>query len=474
MKTNKPSFVKTLSFKLITTLIVVILLVEIFIFLPSLANFRTNWLNEKLSSAIVAARVLDVVPDVMDLPDGLADRLLNSTKAIAIVYRRNNQSQLIAHSRIKMPQSVISTDMRNKDVFKLISGALETLFLGSNRVQRIIGVVPSKNNEVIEVLVFEEPLREAMIIYSRNIVFLSLIVALITALIIFLFVNRVFILPIAQLTKNMIDFSEAPQNASLIIKKTTRQDELGIAFNELRAMETDLFTMLKQRQHLADLGMAVAKINHDLRNMLTSVQLLSDQVARLDDPEVKHLAPRLVHSLDKAINFAQSVLEYGQQKSSPPKLVPVDLAMLVDEALIDAGVYSHPEIKHKNLVDDNINLNVDPEQMARIMVNLLKNSLQALEGVGVRTGDLEISISYENRGENGIAIIIKDNGPGLPPRAKENLFIAFEGSARAGGVGLGLSIARELSEAHGGKLEYIEQKKGARFDICLPRAALLD
>jgi signal transduction histidine kinase len=63
---------------------------------------------------------------------------------------------------------------------------------------------------------------------------------------------------------------------------------------------------------------------------------------------------------------------------------------------------------------------------------------------------------------------VADNGPGLPPRARDNLFVAFEGSARAGGTGLGLAIAREITEAHGGRLVFIDQPQGTRFDIILP------
>ncbi len=478
MDNKKPRFFKGLSFKLIGTLIVVILLVEVMIYLPSVANFRASWLNDKLSNASVAISVLDVVPDVMDLPDGLADKLLDSAGAIAMVYRRDGQSQLISHSKIQMPTSVIRADMRATDPLSLVVGALDSLFFGSSRVLNIVGIVSDKKTAIIEVLVFEEPLRQAMFGYSRNIVILSLIVALMTSAIIFIFINRVFILPINIIIQNMIAFRKNPQDASLIMKESKRQDEIGIAFRELREMENDLFSMLKQRQHLADLGMAVAKINHDLRNMLNSVQLLSDQVARLNDPEVQHLAPRLVHSLDKAISFAQSVLEYGHQNSAPPKLQPVDLSALVDEVAIDAGVFSHPEIKFINKVPDNISLMVDPDQMARILVNLIKNSAQALEVVGVRTSSAKITVEYEDRSndnnDDGIAIIVCDNGPGLPPRALENLFIAFEGSVRVGGVGLGLSIARELSEAHGGKLEYVEQTNGARFEICLPRSTLMN
>lgn len=460
-----------LSAKLVATIIIVILVVEIIIYLPSVANFRGNWLDDKLSVGAVAARVLDVVPDVMDLPEGLTDRLLNSAGATAIVYRREGQSQLIELADAPMPKAAVTADMRARDPVTMISGALNTIFLGDQRTMRIVGQVPGTTDNLIEVLISEEPLRAEMLTYSRNIFILSLIVASMTSAVIFVFLNRSLIRPIRALIANMMAFRQAPENATLIIATSNRRDEIGVAERELAAMETDLFRMLRQRRHLADLGLAVAKINHDLRNTLTSAQLLSDQVATLDDPNVQRLAPRLVQTLDKAIGFAQSVLDYGRQSTTPPSPQPVDLRALVEEAAFDAGLDGHPGIACKNSVPDSVTLMVDPDQMARVLVNLVKNAREALEAVGTRTERLEISVDLEERGESGIAIIVADNGPGLPPRARENLFVAFEGSARAGGTGLGLAIARELTEAHGGKLVYVEPEKGARFEVCLPRSA---
>lgn len=460
-----------LSVKLIATIIFVIMAVEVVIYLPSVANFRGNWLQDKLSVGAVAARVIDVVPDVMDLPEGLTDRLLNSAGAEALVYRREGQSQLIELTDAPMPKAAVTADMRRGDPITMISGALDTIFLGSDRTIRIVGPVPGTEDNLIEVLVSEAPLRSAMLIYSRNIFILSLIVAAMTAGVIFIFLNRTLIRPIRRLIANMVAFRQAPENATLIIATTNRRDEIGVAERELAEMESDLFAMLRQRRHLADLGLAVAKINHDLRNTLTSAQLLSDQVATLDDPNVQRLAPRLVQTLDKAIGFAQSVLDYGRQSTTPPRPQPVDLRVLVDEATFDAGLVGHPGIICANKVPDAVTLMVDPDQMARVFVNLIKNAREALEAEGTRTAQPEIIIELEDRGDSGIAVIIADNGPGLPPRARENLFVAFEGSARAGGTGLGLAIARELTEAHGGKLDYIAPEKGTRFEVCLPRSA---
>ena len=313
-----------LSIKLIATIIAVILAVEVVVYLPSIANYRASWLDDRLRVGVVAARVLDAVPDVMALPRELTDRLLNSAGADAIVYRREGQSQLIELADAVTPTAAVTADMRLRDPVTLITGALDTLFAGGGRTLRIVGE-GDLDESLVELLMPERPLRQDMLEYSRNIFLISLIIAAITAVALYLVVSQLFIRPVRRLTENMLAYRQAPENASLIITPSTRRDEIGIVERELAAMESDLFSMLRQRRHLADLGLAVAKINHDLRNTLTSAQLLSDQVATLDDPKVQRLAPRLVTTLDKAIGFAQSVLDYGRESAAPPIPAPVDL-----------------------------------------------------------------------------------------------------------------------------------------------------
>lgn len=465
-----------LSVKLISTIVFVILAVEVVIYLPSVANFRANWLDDKIAVGTVAVQVLDVVPDIMDLPDGLTEKLLKSAGVEAIAYRRAEQRQLIERADMPMPKAAVTADMRDRSPFALIGGALDTLFAPMPRTIRVISAdtaqdAQQQDAQQMEVLVAEGPLREAMLVYSRNIFILSIIIAAMTAAVIFIFVNRSVIGPLQRIITNMTAFRRAPENGTLIINASRRTDEIGVVERELATMESDIFSMLRQSRHLADLGLAVAKINHDLRNMLTSAQLLSDQVATLEDPKVQRLAPRLVQTLDKATGFAQSVLDYGRQSNTPPRPQPVDLHALLGEAMFDAGLIAHPTIKCHNNVPDAVTLRVDPDQMARVFVNLMKNAREALEAAGTKTP--HITLGIEDKADEGCSIFITDNGPGLPPRARENLFIAFEGSARAGGTGLGLSIARELAEANGGKLAHIEQEQGTRFEVWLPRTARL-
>ncbi len=458
-----------LSMKLITMIIAMIMVVEVLIYLPSVANFRISWMDDRVHVAGVAARVIETVPDTMDLTPEMIAKLLSSAEAEALVVRKQGQSQLIERADMPMPVAAYAADTRERAPLDLIAGALEILFFGSNRTMRVIGVPMDSQDIVVEVLVNEALLRQELLIYSRNIFWLSLLVASFTSFAIFLFLNGLLIRPITRLTRNMVAFRQNPDDAHKIIIPSERKDEVGIAERELAAMESNLFATLKQKQHLADLGLAVAKINHDLRNTLGAAQLLSDQVANLDDPHVQRLAPRLVHTLDRAINFCQSVLDYGRHKSVAPRFEPVDLRALLDESASEAAVRMHPEIDWQNDVEDDVIVRVDPDQIARVFTNLLKNAREALEVVSIQNGvQPVVSVSMINSGEQ-IRLFIADNGPGLSPRAKENLFRAFEGSGRAGGTGLGLAIAKELVEAHGGQLNYVESEKGTKFEICLPR-----
>lgn len=466
-----PSLFSGLSIKLIATISAVILLVEVVVYLPSLASYRANWLDDRLRVGVVGARVLDAVPDVMALPRNLTDRLLTSAGAYAIVYRREGQSQLIELADPVTPEEVVTADMRNRDLPTLIMGALDTLLATPGRTLRIVGP-GDLDQTMVELLMPERPLREDLLRYSVQIVLVSLVLAILTALALYLLASVLLIQPVRRLTQNMLAFRRAPENASLIINPSQRRDEIGIAERELAAMETDIFSLLRQRRHLADLGLAVAKINHDLRNTLTSAQLLSDQVATLDDPNVQRLAPRLVTTLDRAIGFAQSVLDYGRETAVPPEPAPVLLRALVEEAAFDARLSGHPAIAFANEVPGGLVLNLDAVQMGRVMLNLLKNAREALESAGAKVTDPKVTVSVDQT-PLGVTIAVADNGPGLPPRARDNLFVAFEGSARAGGTGLGLAIARELTQAHGGRLSFVDPPVGTQFDIFLPASLLL-
>jgi signal transduction histidine kinase len=109
----------------------------------------------------------------------------------------------------------------------------------------------------------------------------------------------------------------------------------------------------------------------------------------------------------------------------------------------------------------------DAEQLYRVLSNLIRNARQAIEATGAG-GTIEISATET---VDDWRIRVGDTGPGLPPKAREHLFEAFQGGARKGGTGLGLAIAAELIRGHGGRLDLARSDaEGTEFLIHLPKS----
>src|SRR5690606_1720492 len=131
------------------------------------------------------------------------------------------------------------------------------------------------------------------------------------------------------------------------------------------------------------------------------------------------LAPRLVTTLDKAIGFAQSVLDYGRETATLPVLAPVEIRALVADAAFEARLVGHPRVVLANDVPATLMLNIDAAQLGRVLLNLLKNAREALESAP-STAAPTVSVTVSETAE-AIVLSVADNGPGLPPRARDNL-----------------------------------------------------
>jgi signal transduction histidine kinase len=209
----------------------------------------------------------------------------------------------------------------------------------------------------------------------------------------------------------------------------------------------------------------VAKINHDLRNMLTSAQLVTERLAKSGDPSVSQALPRLERALDRAVRLAENVLAYGKTEEAAPNKVAVALGPAALAAAEDAGL-SSDGVPLAYELEAGLSVEADPEQLHRILVNLFRNARQAIEATGRRGGRIRLAGDIHDRNAH---LRIIDNGPGLPERARERLFQAFAGSGRPGGAGLGLAISQELARAQGGDLELMQSSaEGAVFELTLP------
>src|SRR5712692_2307382 len=461
-----------LSGKLLVLTILFVMIAEVLIYVPSIANFRLNWLNDRLSAAYTAALVFETAPDGM-VPDTVARQILDSIRARAVALKMGQQRRLLAVS--DMPPAINQDiDVRNMSWHRAIIEAFQTLFCAETDVMRAVGPAPM-GGEFVEIVIDEAPLRKAMVNFSIRILILSLIISAISATLVYLALHFLLVRPMRRMTANMVAFRADPENPARIIAASDRSDEVGIAERELAAMQGNLATLLQQKNHLAALGLAVSKINHDLRNLLTSAQLFSERLAKIADPHVQRFAPKLMRALERAIAFCQSTLSYGRVQEPPPDRRAIALEPLVAEVRETLGLDRDAPLRWIGAVERGLMVDADPDQLFRILLNLARNAVQALEGRAARDPGRD-QVRITGRREGAVVVIeVSDTGPGLPERARARLFEAFQGSTRTGSVGLGLAIVAELVRAHGGEIRLVEGTIGATFRLTIPdRAVELD
>jgi signal transduction histidine kinase len=363
------------------------------------------------------------------------------------------------------PEEVDTYDLRDASWAELIGDALMVYVVPDNRVIRVVGEPGFNPGETVDVVMEEGPLKAAMMKYGFDILGLSILISIITATLVFLALDWLLVKPMTQLTRNMVRFAEQPEDPSRIIAPSKRRDEIGTAERELAAMQNELSQTLSQKTRLAALGLAVSKISHDLRNMLSSAQLLSDRLAEVRDPTVQRLVPKLIASLDRAIRLCVQTLDFGQAQETPPNRVRFELAPLVTEVGDSLGLPREGEIDWDLNLEDGLEVDADRDQLYRVLANLCRNAVQAFEAEPGCIGTIQV---FARRDGAVVSIDVADTGPGVPEQARKRLFQAFQSVARKGGSGLGLAISAELVMAHGGQIELVGNEGGATFRITIP------
>ncbi len=454
-----------LSGKLLLLTIPLVMIAAVLIYVPAIANFWTNRLNDRLAAANTAALVLDAAPLGM-VPDSLARQILTSIGARAVAIKMGQQRRLLAGA--DLPAAIDhDIDMREMTAWSSIMYSLQMMTETGDQAIRVVGPAPG-SAQFIEVVTDEKPLRRAMYRFSRNLLEVTLLLAVFAVALVYLALHFLFVRPMRRLTASLVAFHEDPESSERIIVPSQRGDEIGVAERELSDMQRDLVSMLHQKSRLAALGLAVSKINHDLRNLLASSQLLSDQLASVPDPRVQRFAPKLMRSLERAIAFCQSTLSYGRAQEAAPdrRMIPIEPTVI--EVRETAGLATDASITWISAIERGLKVDADPDQLFRVLLNLVRNAAQALESRP--SGDSGIQqIRVTGRREGAVAILeVADTGPGVPAKAREHLFEAFQSSGRPGGSGLGLAIAAELVRAHGGDIQLVEGTIGATFRIVIP------
>lgn len=453
----------SLSGRFLILTAIFVMLAEILIFVPSIARFREDYLLTRLERSQIASLVL--LADEEVTPD-LQEELLRNAEVFNVVLLRDDARQLILSSPV--PEPVAQTfDLRDAPAITLIRDAIMRLVTPDRQIIRVIGEPVRMGGMLIEITLDSSGLRAAMIDYGLRILWLSLVISIFTAVLLFLAVRVTLVKPIKRVVAAMQTYAAAPEDVRRVLRPTARVQELREAEETLQSLQTQLTSALKQKEHLAQLGGAVAKVNHDLRNILTSAQLFTDRIETSEDPTVKRLAPKLINALTRAVHLCEATLAYGKAEEPGPVLARLYLADVVadviDSERLAAG---DADVSFAEDVPGDLVVLADAEQLYRIIGNLVRNARQAIVNSG-RPGEISV-MADEDAAE--WMIRVADTGPGLPRRAREHLFKPFQGGTTKGGSGLGLTIAAELVRGHGGSL-ILERSDatGTAFCITLPK-----
>ena len=452
----------SLSGRFLILTVVFVMLAEVLIFVPSVARYREDYLLARLERAQIAA--LAGLADDMISPE-LEAELLRNAGVFNVVLRRDETRQLVLST--PMPAEVLKTfDLRDASPLVLIRDALTRMLDPNPEIIRVIGMPRLDGGTLIEVTMESAPLRAAMIDYGLRILVLSAWISVVTAGLLFLSVRVLLVRPIKGVVGHMQRYAEAPEDAHRIIQPDARVTELREAEEALKSLQTQLTQALKQKDRLAQLGGAVARVSHDLRNILTSAQLFTDRIEASEDPLVRRMAPKLVGSITRAVSLCESTLAFGRAEEPAPRLARVNLAQLVGDVLDGERLaIGEHDLSLSEDIPGGLTVRADPDQLYRVILNLVRNARQAIEGAG-QPGEINVSARTEDA---DWVIEVADTGPGLPPKARDHLFQPFQGGVRKGGTGLGLAIVAELVRGHGGTLTLKRSDaSGTCFEVRLP------
>jgi signal transduction histidine kinase len=445
----------SLSARLLVLTMGFVMLAEVLIFAPSVSQFRVDYLHDKLDQAHLVLTALEAAGGSID--PALRDRLLDQADMLGMTLNRSGRPPLTLAPRIP-PQIPTEYDLRDAPIWELVIDAIAVLWRSGNPVFSVIDYSDSNRALTLEAVLQEAPLRAEMHAYAIQVFGISVFISMTTAALVYASIQWLAVHPLRKITDSMTAFRQAPEDETRVIAPSTRRDEVGVAERTLAEMQNQLRQALTQRERLAAVGAAVTKVSHDLKNILATAMLESERLAASGDDDTRRITAGIVRAIDRAVAMSKSTLKFAQEGLPQVHRRRQSLAPVLREVVATLTPLL-PNCAILLDVDDAVRVSIDPDLLQRALENLVRNAAEA--------GAREVRLVWSAESTPTLAVI--DNGPGLSKRAIENLFMPFAGSARSGGSGLGLPIARESLRAQGGDVDLAATgASGTTFLVRLP------
>ncbi|MEQ1607463.1 MAG: HAMP domain-containing sensor histidine kinase [Hyphomonadaceae bacterium] len=449
-----PGFFTGVAGKLLLYTVGMVLLVQVLLFPLFLAERRSAWLLGRSNASDLVVLNAQSIPD-RRVSDEYADASRTIMFIRSIVARTGEQRDTILRYSEPIDGEIVTLHVPQETAFWSIPAALGHFMSGDGRYLKLLfKPVLSTAYDELEIIVAEDSVRQYLMAQSGAIALNIFIFSAVAGAAVYFMVSRIVVRPMRAIADSVTRFSETPETPLTEMlpadMSSGQSDEIRRVVGALEIMQRTVSTALRQRKRLADLGEAVAKISHDLRNSLSAAQVLSDGLADSNDPQVRDAAPRLERAIQRAVTLAEATLKYGRSETPLPNLISLQFAPAIEEAVTE-GIAGWPGVQVRVECDDGLQIVADADHLHRIITNLVRNSARAISNrpAGAEVGLIEARVI---RDDDEIVLVISDNGPGVPKSVLTKLFQPFSKAGSDGGTGLGLAIARELACGMGGKL----------------------
>ncbi len=226
-------------------------------------------------------------------------------------------------------------------------------------------------------------------------------------------------------------------------------------------------TRIQRSERLAMVGQLAAGVAHELNNPMQGIvayaMLLREEMP--PDDERQEMVSQIVTQAERCTKIVRSLLDFARQRPSEAR--PTDVNKLIADtlALVERQALFHNVRVERRLADDMPPVTVDPAQIQQVLMNLIINAVEAMDGEGTLT------VSTRSRaGGSMVEVAVSDTGHGISPENLDRIFVPFfTTKAESHGVGLGLAISYRIVRDHGGTITVeSEVGKGTTFTVRLP------